>query len=142
MIDIQQRCLCAFQQNGTAARSRHVEKVRCVADERRQTLNDRGSLFDDRFRIEWLAAIRYDNSISVFQIPCNSRPKDVRHQCIGNSKSAPSGFIFVSWSNAAQGRAQLPLPSALLLELVLDLVVGEDDVGAVGDVQVGDRDAL
>src|SRR5688500_16175900 len=48
VIDIEERCLCAFQQNRAARGCCLIQEMRSVGDEWRKTLNEKRRLHDDR----------------------------------------------------------------------------------------------
>src|SRR5215831_4624156 len=82
MINIEQRCLCAFEQDLFLLFASLGKKMRSFRDERSQTLDQWRDLVVDVVSIEWRLTIKHDNPVGFFQVSLDPHSKSFGRKSI------------------------------------------------------------
>jgi hypothetical protein len=140
VIDIEQSCLCAFEQNRPTRGGGLVQKMTGVGNEGRQAFKYGRGFSNDGFRVEPLATVRFDDPVGIFQIAFNSRAQHFRHQRIRDANAAASRLVFVRWPDAPQRRADFFVAETFLAGVIERAVIGKNQMCARTDLHPFGRD--
>ena len=143
MVDIEQRCLRALEQDRFALLEHVVEQKRTLADVRAETLCVGAELVPqlvDRVggQIEELLELRID------AIECDAAAfaEDALIEQVLHAQTDACHLILVARADAPLGGADVVLAQALLERTVEIAVIGHDDMSVAGDLEILGRNAL
>jgi hypothetical protein len=140
VIDVEQGCLRAFHKNGFSFRGCDVQIVRGVTDERAKSLSKPGHLLEYLIGIQWLAAVRFNDAISVFKIAFYSRAQNIRDKRVCRAYASTTRLVFIRRTNTSQRSANLFVAEPLFAGVIERAMVGKYQVRAGTNLHTVGRD--
>jgi hypothetical protein len=130
VIDVKQRCLCAFHENRLSFGSRDIQIVRCITHKRAKPFSKLRHLLKYFIGIQWLAAVRFNDSVSVFKIAFYARAQNIRDESVCRAYAAPAGLVFIGRTNTSQRGANLFVAKPLFAGVIERAMIGKYQVCA------------
>ncbi len=141
MIEIEERRLCAFEQDLRAATERVVQQRHRVGHVRTQAFAERHEPRDDLVDVERVASGVFDQFVLGDRARSHRGGEAVGVDDLAGADADPSRLVGVGRPDALQGGADLVVAAHRLGDRVVRLVPGEDEVGERRHLEVGARDA-
>ena len=134
VIDVEQRSLCAFEENRSPLPHRVVEHQRDVADPRPHALAVLHQPIEHRPPVH---RVVLDEAVAGGHVVADVLLEATRIGEIADADAAPRDLVLVGRPDAARGRPEFALAAARLRQQIQIAMVGQDEVGLVADEDTG-----
>lgn len=97
--------------------------MRCFGDEWAQTFDERRDFFVNLVCVQRRLTVKYDDAIGFFEIALDAQFQNFWRKRVGNANAAPSGFVFICGTDAAQSRADFFVAEAFFGSVIERAVI-------------------